>query len=197
MVNLAKDAANVIDTTWPIVIITLISVVSLRITYLIKTKHKFILYEELLSLLFIIYLLMFFQVVTYQDVISYGNNFIPFKELTRYRLGSNLFYKNIVGNILLFMPYGFFTSYYLKLDKKRVAFFLIFLMSCSIEVVQLIIGRCFDVDDILLNLIGGMVGYFIYQLLEVLTDKMSRRTISTILIGLLISLIVILLYVMM
>ena len=44
MVNLAKDAANVIDTTWPIVIITLISVVSLRITYLIKTKHKFILY---------------------------------------------------------------------------------------------------------------------------------------------------------
>ena len=196
MVNLAKDAANVIDTTWPIVIITLISVVSLRITYFIKTKHKFILYEELLSLLFIVYLLMFFQVVSYQDVLSYGNNFIPFKELT-YKLGSNLFYKNVVGNILLFMPYGFFTSYYLKLDKKRVAFFLILLMSCSIEVVQLIIGRCFDVDDILLNLIGGMFGYFIYRLLEIITDKMSRRTISTILIGLLIILIVILLYVMM
>ena len=197
MFKLANDILDVMESTWPIVAVTVMAIVSLRITYYIKTRKKFILYEELLGLLFIIYLLMFFQVVTYQDVISYGNNFIPFKELTRYRLGSNLFYKNIVGNILLFMPYGFFTSYYLKLDKKRVAFFLIFLMSCSIEVVQLIIGRCFDVDDILLNLTGGMAGYFIYQLLEVLTDKMSRRTISTILIGLLITLIVILLYVMM
>ena len=197
MFNLADDLMLVMETTWPIIAITLVAVISLRITYLIKNKHKFILYEELLALIFIVYLLMFFQVVTYQDVISYGNNFIPFKELTRYTIGSKLFFKNVIGNILLFMPYGFFASYYLKLDKKRLAFLLVFIVSLSIECVQLLIGRCFDVDDTLLNLIGGMFGYFIYRLLDFVTDKMSKRTISTILIFALIALITILLYIMM
>jgi len=142
-------------------------------------------------------LLILFQVVTYQDVISYGNNFIPFKELTRYSIGSNLFFKNIIGNILLFMPYGFYASYYLKLDKKRLALLLVFILSLSVECVQLLIGRCFDIDDILLNLIGGMFGYFIYRILEKITDKMSRQTISTILFTAIIVLIIILLYVMM
>ena len=95
------------------------------------------------------------------------------------------------------MPYGFFASYYLRLDKKRIALFLIFLVSLSIECVQLVIGRCFDVDDILLNLVGGMIGYFIYRILEIVTDKMSKRTISTILTSAIIILIVILLYMMM
>ncbi len=197
MFKLANDLTFVLENTWPIVAITLVSIFSLRITYFIKTKHKFVLYEELLGLLFIIYLMMLFQIVTYQDVISYGNNFMPFKELTRYRLGSNLFYKNVVGNILLFMPYGFFASYYLKLDKKRVAFLLVFIVSLSIECVQLVIGRCFDVDDILLNLVGGILGYFIYRLLELVSEKMSNRTISTITISCIIIGIMTLLIVMM
>ena len=197
MFKLANDLVLVMSNTWPIVLITVVALVSLRITYLIKSRSKFILYEELLALIFVIYLLMFFQVVTHQDVISYGNNFIPFKEVTRYRVGSNLFYKNVVGNILLFMPYGFFASYYLRLDKKRLAFLLIFIVSLAIECVQLLIGRCFDVDDILLNLLGGMVGFFIYRLLDLITDKMSRRTISTLLVFGIIVGVILLLYIMM
>ena len=196
---MVKNVMYVLETTWPIVMVTIISLISIRITYVIKNKNKFILYEELLKLIFVIYILMFFQIVTYQDVISYGNNFIPFKELTRYSIGSSLFYKNVIGNILLFMPYGFFVSYYLRFEKKDkwLALSLIFLVSISIECVQLLIGRCFDVDDILLNLIGGMVGYYVYRMLEIVTDKMSKTTISTILTSLIIILIVILLYMMM
>ncbi len=197
MFKLANDLLFVMATTWPIVTITVVAIISLRITYLIKYKSKFVLYEELLLLIFVVYLLMFFQVVTYQDVISYGNNFIPFKEVTRYQFGSSLFYKNVIGNILLFMPYGFFASYYLKLDKKRITCLLILIVSLSIECVQLLIGRCFDVDDILLNLIGGMLGYFVYWLLDIITDKMSKRTISTLLITAIIILIIALLYIMM
>ena len=196
---MVKDVMNVLEYTWPIVAVSIVSLISIRIAYVIKYKNKFILYEELLKLIFVIYVLIFFQVVTYQDVISYGNNFIPFKELTRYSIGSSLFYKNVVGNILLFMPYGFFVSYFLRLEKsdKWLTFNLILLASLSIECVQLVIGRCFDVDDILLNLVGGMIGYFVYRFLELVTDKMSKRTISTILTSIIIILIVILLYIMM
>jgi len=198
-VGLFHDVMSLMENTWPIIMVTVIALISLRITHVIKNKKKFIVYEELLSLIFVIYILMFFQIVTYQDVISYGNNFIPFKELTRYQIGSSLFYKNVIGNILLFVPYGFFASYYLRLEKKDkwLALGLVFLVSISIEWVQTLIGRCFDVDDILLNLIGGMVGYFIYRLLEIVTDKMSKRTISTILTMIIIILIVVLLYMMM
>ena len=196
MFHLANDLVEVMHSTWPIVAVSVVSVVSLRIVYLIKYKPKFILYEEILALIFIVYILMFFQVVTYQDIISYGNNFIPFKEVTRYSFGSKLFFKNVVGNIVLFTPYGFFASYYLRLDKKKTAFILIFLVSLSIETIQLVIGRSFDVDDILLNLIGGMLGYFIYRILDRVTDKMSRSTISTILITAIIIGIVALLYIM-
>ena len=198
-IKLFHDVMYLMENTWPIIAITVIALISLRITYVIKYKKKFIVYEELLSLIFVIYILMFFQIVTYQDVISYGNNFIPFKELTRYTFGSSLFYKNIIGNILLFMPYGFFAFYYLRLERndKWLALGLVFLVSSSIECVQLLIGRCFDVDDILLNLVGGMVGFYIYRILEIVTDKMSKRTISTIITMIIIVLIVILLYIMM
>ncbi|MBQ8892750.1 MAG: VanZ family protein [Bacilli bacterium] len=197
--KLFRDIMFVMETTWPIIAVTTIALISLRITYIIKNKKKFIVYEELLKLISIIYILMFFQIVTYQDVISYGNNFIPFKELTRYQIGTSLFYKNIVGNILLFMPYGFFIGYYLRLEKKdsKLALGLILVVSLSIECVQLLIGRCFDVDDILLNLLGGMAGYSIYRILEKVTDKMSKTTISTILTSMIIILIVVLLYMMM
>ena len=197
--KLFRDIMFVMETTWPIIAITTIALITLRITYIIKNKKKFIVYEEILKLISIIYILMFFQIVTYQDVISYGNNFIPFKELTRYQIGTSLFYKNIVGNILLFMPCGFFIGYYLKLEKqdRNLALGLILIVSLSIECVQLLIGRCFDVDDILLNLLGGMAGYYIYRLIEKVTDRMSKTTISTILTSMIIILIVILLYMMM
>lgn len=196
MVILKNNLLQVLNNTWPIVLISVLVATSLRITYLIKSKSKFILHEELLSLIFIIYILMVFQIVTYQDVISYGNNFIPFKELTRYSIGTNLFFKNIIGNILLFMPYGFFASYYLKIDKKKLLLFLVFLFSLSIECVQLIIGRCFDVDDILLNLIGGYLGYLVYRLLVNFTNKMSERSVGLILITLIIIATIMFLYIL-
>lgn len=197
MFKLVSNLLSVLNLTWPVLTVTCVAVVSLRFVYLLKNKVKFVLYEELLALLFVVYLLVLFQVVTYQDVISYGNNFIPFKELLRYEFGTNLFYKNIIGNILLFMPYGFFVSYYLRLDKKRMAFILVLLVSLAIECVQLLIGRCFDVDDILLNIIGGMIGYYVYRLLDKITDKMSKRTISSLLVfGIIVGIIAIL-YIMM
>ena len=49
MFKLANDILNVMESTWPIVAVTVMAIVSLRITYYIKTRKKFILYEELLG----------------------------------------------------------------------------------------------------------------------------------------------------
>lgn len=158
---------EVLTLTWPVLFISLILVSSLRIMYLIKSKKDFVLYEEILLLSFMLYILCLFQLVTAQDLNNpYGtNNFVLFRELFRYSLGSRLFFKNIVGNVLLFVPYGFFAALYLKLKKPYLAIFINFIASLAIESTQFMIGRVFDVDDILLNVIGGILGYALYRLL--------------------------------
>lgn len=171
MLSLTRTIHGVVDFTWPMVLISSIIIVSLRITYLIQNKEKFVLYKELFSLTFIIYILCLFQVVTYQDVVSFSdNNFIPFKEILRYEFGSRLFVKNVLGNMLMFLPYGFFGSIILKPKKSYIIMFLILIASISIEWVQMSIGRVFDVDDILLNFVGGMIGYALYVMLVKIAD---------------------------
>ena len=120
-----------------------------------------------------IYILCLFQVVTFQDNVSWStNNFIPFREMFRYNIGSRLFVKNVLGNALMFLPYGFFISYYLRNKKPWLTLILTVIASFSIELVQMVIGRVFDIDDILLNLLGGYLGYLGYYWLGKFYEKL-------------------------
>ena len=125
-------------------------------------------------LTFVIYILCLFQIVTSGDVSGeHGVNVTLFKELTRYQVGSRLFYRNIIGNIIMFIPFGFFTSYYLKLDKKRFIFYVSLIVSVAIELIQLKIGRAFDVDDIILNMVGSFAGYYLYRIMDRIFGDLS------------------------
>lgn len=116
-----------------------------------------------------------FQVVTFQDDVTWSsNNFVPFKEILRYNMGSRLFFKNVVGNMVMFLPYGFFISYYLDSKKLTGPFILTAITSFSIETVQLVIGRVFDVDDIILNMLGGTIGFYIYHIIDLFGEKFPK-----------------------
>ncbi len=160
---LSNTIREVMRLTWPTMFISLVILIFFRITYLYKNKMPFVFYKEVLMLSFVIYILCLFQMVTFRDVSTFSrNNFVLFKEILRYNWGSPLFIKNVLGNILMFLPYGFYMSYYLKLKKIPGILVLTLATSTLIETMQLSIGRCFDVDDILLNVIGGLIGYGIY-----------------------------------
>lgn len=163
---LRKQVLDIFESTWPTIIISVVIIVSMRLVYIIKNKQELILYKELVSLFFVIYVLCLFYVVTFQDVSWSTSNFVPFKEMFRYDFGSRLFFKNVVGNMLLFAPYGFFAAYYLKLEKPTAVIILSLLVSITIETTQLLIGRVFDIDDIILNFIGAMLGFYAYYLLD-------------------------------
>lgn len=159
---------------WPMILIFTVILSSIRITHLIIKKEKFVLYKELTYLLFVIYLLSLFYIVTFQDD-NYGtSNLIPFKEIFRYDINSKLFIKNIIGNILLFMPFGLFVMAYIDYNRIYPAVILTFISSLSIEIVQNIIGRVFDVDDIILNVLGGTIGAVIYIILDKLRDRLPK-----------------------
>ena len=179
--------------TWPMVVICILTLSSIRIAYLIKNKKEFSLYREVFHLIFLIYILCLFQIVTFEDTSVYisGNNFTPFKEIMRYQLWSRLFFKNVLGNIVLFIPYGIFASLYTKIDKPHHALGLVFFASATVEITQLLIGRVFDIDDIILNIIGGMIGYFIYSLTNKVGNKLPKVFRSNIFLNILTILIVI------
>ena len=172
---LSDTIQGVVNFTWPMVIISVVIMVSTRLTYLIKEKQKIVIYKELLMLCFAIYILCLFQVVTFQDDVSWSsNNFIPLQEILRYNITSRLFWKNVIGNLIMFLPFGFFISYYLKAEKITLPIILTLIASAAVEIVQMCIGRVFDVDDILLNLLGGSIGFGIYFMLKRVGEKIPR-----------------------
>ena len=159
---------------WPTILLITVVALSMRLTYILKNKEKFVLYKDLMFYFFIIYILCLFYVVTFQDVSWSTSNFIPFKEILRYSIGSSLFYKNVLGNMVMFVPFGFFVSYFLKLEKVYSITLITLLTSITIEITQLLIGRVFDVDDLLLNLVGGVFGYLLYEVIHKVRIKLPN-----------------------
>ena len=154
----------VISSIWPSLLILITILFTMRFFSVISNKRRIVLYHEILCLIFVVYLMCFFYVLTFEDVDWSTANLIPFKEMFRFEFGSKMFLRNVLGNMLLFLPYGFYLSYFMKLRKvKYVLAFSIF-VSIAVEVIQYRIGRVFDIDDIILNIAGGVLGYYLYRL---------------------------------
>lgn len=164
---------DMLPSMWPLIVFVSVVAISLRIAFLKGTK-RFVLHRELMALVFIIYILCLYYVVTGQDINYGGVNLIPFKEMFRYEFGSYKFMKNIIGNILLFVPYGFFSSYYLNNKKIGTNVFLCFVATVCIESIQYYIGRVFDIDDIMLNVFGGFLGCLLYVALSAIKNKLPK-----------------------
>ncbi len=103
---------------------------------------------------------MFFNVADY--------NFIPFKTILPYLEGYPMWIvarNNLLGNIALFVPLGFLVPLlHRRLIWKHI-FAATFLMSLLFEILQVILRvGIFDVDDILLNMLGAGLGYALFLL---------------------------------
>lgn len=180
-----------LPNVWPMIVIILVIVSSLRIAYLIIKHKRFLLHKELIYLIAIIYILCLFYVVTFQDNNFGTSNYVPFKEIFRYSIGSKKFIKNILGNIVLFTPYGFLSSYLLKNKKVSVTFILTLIVSLTVEIVQYYIGRVFDIDDIILNVTGGIIGGLLFVGMDAIRSKVRLLKNDTVIDILVILLLVI------
>lgn len=112
---------------------------------------------------------------------NYRYNLELFKEIKRFityreQLGMFAVLANLLGNILIFVPYGFFISMAGRTRGFFKTFFCSMFLSLCVEIVQLItrVGS-FDVDDILLNTIGGVLGYIIFVMCNGIRRKYHVR----------------------
>lgn len=164
-----------LNSVWPMIAIFLCVLITSRIAYLISHHKKITLYKEIFTLIFVIYMLLLFELLTATDTSTmHGMNLKPFAEISRYQFGSRLFNINVFGNILIFIPFGAFIASYINTKKVYPVFIVALLTSTVVEFVQLKIGRSFDIDDILLNVIGSIIGYFVFLGLKALKRKLPK-----------------------
>ena len=73
---------------------------------------------------------------------------------------------SLLGNFALFMPFGYFIPRLFEKYRVFIKFILFtFVVLLSIETLQVLTIRgCFDVDDIILNLAGAVIGFFIARI---------------------------------
>lgn len=110
-------------------------------------------------------------------------NLIPFRTITAYIQAEGTTpisaFKNLAGNIVGFIPFGILAA--LIFFKQPTAIKIImstFLLSLIYELIQLIFRLgTFDVDDLLLNTLGGLIGFLIYKFFD--TAIKSKNMLKT------------------
>lgn len=142
----------------------------------LSTRHARIIrtFGKVLFVLYIVFLVYFLFLAEWYGRTGTGEdyryNLELFREIRRFityreQLGMFAVFANLFGNILIFVPYGFFISMAAERRGFFKTLFCSFGLSLCVELVQLVtrVGS-FDVDDILLNTIGGILGYILFAI---------------------------------
>ena len=166
-----------------------------RLIFIKKTKKQVKVFNELLLTIFILYIIGLASqtIIPYWNMGIYSDtgkfyfnirltnsiseiNLIPFKTLYEYLFVNNTSVSswssvsilNIFANTLLFIPLGLLTPLiWEKYDLFYKILTLGLISTCLIEFIQIFIGRSTDIDDVILNTIGVIIGYTIFKLSKI------------------------------
>ncbi|PEP04785.1 hypothetical protein CN552_29535 [Bacillus wiedmannii] len=171
-----------------------------------KSKKGVNWWKELISFLFVIYIGMVVAITLFPIPIGFPTgienirlsiNIVPFASIIKdigkigiaydgdvlFMMG--LIVRNVGGNILLLMPLGFLAPIiWDKFKKIKNTILLGLAISISIELLQLTgslfsgWGRITDIDDVIFNVIGSIVGYFIYKITLMLASKFNIQVLN-------------------
>ncbi len=133
--------------------------------------RKVVYYTLFMAYIFFLLYLVFFSKDYGRDIVHNHFNLIPFKSIIEFILDpadARAFWVNIVGNIVSFLPMGFFLPLVIsRLNKIVRTTAVVLFISTIIEINQYIFKvGVFDVDDIILNTLGGLIGFLIYRVIR-------------------------------
>lgn len=149
-------------------------------------------YKKIAKILFIVYILfllyltifsrnmMLFHYPPERIIDSYLNipNWMLFDSIHLYinAADKQLFTINVIGNIVVFIPLTIFSCFIYK--KWYTNIFVTLLLTWSIEVSQLLlICGSFDIDDVLLNLLGGILGIIIFKSVQYIKYQIQFKRV--------------------
>ena len=149
--------------------------------YKLSNKFKINYKREVIMLMFFMFLIgLYSQAITGSFSIKNINiskiNVVPFKIfIDTYKEvfvngNINYFLISFLGNIGMFIPIGLLIPVIWKLKDKTIIL-IGFLISLSIEISQLFLNRGTDIDDLLFNTFGTIIGLVIYKIISKKENK--------------------------
>ena len=90
----------------------------------------------------------------------------PFREILRVKHGGPWLRFVLLGNIAIFAPVGFCLGLLWRGKRWYHALLLGIVGSSMIELIQVFVGRVSDVDDIMLNTVGTVLGFALYSVVS-------------------------------
>lgn len=97
---------------------------------------------------------------------AWGVNLVPFRTIKNYIKYSGFLHTmtNIMGNVIIFVPFGILLpEIFSKARSLSKILVITFFTSFFVEFIQFFIGRSVDIDDLMLNVLGSVIGYFIWK----------------------------------
>ena len=108
---------------------------------------------------------------TYWEQVSSRINLIPLHTITEFWNnlhggGRSHAFINLAGNVVMFVPLGFFIPYvFRKADSFRHSMIYALITIVCIEIIQLVtLLGSLDVDDLILNMIGAAAGFAVCRI---------------------------------
>lgn len=100
----------------------------------------------------------------------------PFEEISR-ALNRRSYWLlfMLLGNIIMFMPVGFFPALLWRRWRWWKSLLAGFCTSAMIELIQFFIGRSTDIDDVILNTAGALIGFWVFCLLRAIFPKLIEK----------------------
>lgn len=96
-------------------------------------------------------------------------NWVPFKDITTNHV-------QYVLNIILFVPLGLFMPLLWKrFASLQKVLSISFLFSLAIELSQLFNFRTTDIDDLLMNTLGGVLGFYLFKLVNHIGPNIVKK----------------------
>jgi len=128
--------------------------------------------------------LHFTEMFDYTGINWQDHNFIPFKTIIYYLfladINLDIRVTNLAGNIIGFVPFGFMLPILIKrFNNLTVIIIATFTLSLTYELFQLLFRYgTFDIDDLILNILGGVLGYIPFRIIINLKKKYLTKSAS-------------------
>ncbi len=150
-----------------------------------KNRKKFRIVGKILFVLYVAFIIYFLIFSDWYgrtgEMQEYRYNLVLFQEIKRFweyrhQVGFFAMFTNLFGNVIIFMPFGFFMPMASKYRSFLATTFSSFGLSLCVETFQLVtkVGS-FDVDDLLLNTIGGVAGYLVFVICAAIRRKHDNK----------------------
>lgn len=178
----------------------LIFIVSLIFSIVIAIRQKKTFLELFCFNVFVVYILAVISITLFpmpvfesslkylRETMQHTNNFVPFKSM--YQIFSikelHIIIRQLGGNLCMLAPLGIYLPLtFNKIKSFKHTLLIGIAIAVGIELIQLSIGaiarynyRSFDVDDIILNVLGVCIGYLVYLIIRPIYNKLLQMSLE-------------------